>query len=672
MKKPFLSILLVLFLLMQIPAQEVADSSYSDLLPEPLHPRIEQLITTILSRYHYKKIALDDSLSSEIFNRYIESLDYNKVYFLQSDIDRLEKLYRYELVQDLKKGIVMPAFFMFNIFRDRFTERNKYIQKRLDKPFNFTIDEYYDYDREKAPWSKSTAQLDSIWRKRLKNDALNLILAGKTEEEARQTLKKRYKTLYKRMGKYQSEDVFQLFMNAFAGSYDPHTSYFSPKAKDDFNIRMRQSLEGIGARLMSENDYTKVVEIVPGGPADKQGILQPNDRITAVGQGDEGEMVDVVGWRIDDVVQLIRGKKGTVVRLKVIPAGKKVSDPQKIIRIVREKVKLEDSIAESDTLEIKRNGEVIKIGVIHIPSFYLDWDGMRSHDPDYHSTSRDVKKLISELTSAGVKGILIDLRKDGGGFLTEAVNLTGLFVRTGPVVQVRQSDGSVKVEEIEDEGVHYDGPLVVLIDRFSASASEIFAAAIQDYGRGLIVGTQSYGKGTVQNAMDLTRFFPRTKHKFGQLKLTVAKFYRINGGSTQHKGVFPDISFPSRWTAEEVGESSNKNALLWDHIQPLTYQKVNDIQPKIITKLQKEHQQRIKKDKAYKEYVDDVDEFKKEREITTVSLLESKRKKEREKKEAKENKDSGEKDKKDKKNKKKKDILLDESANILTDLILLS
>ncbi len=466
--------------------------------------------------------------------------------------------------------------------------------------------------------------------------------------------------------------MFQLFMNAFAGSYDPHTSYFSPKAKDDFNIRMRQSLEGIGARLMSENDYTKVVEIVPGGPADKQGILQPNDRITAVGQGDEGEMVDVVGWRIDDVVQLIRGKKGTVVRLKVIPAGKKVSDPQKIIRIVREKVKLEDSIAESDTLEIKRNGEIIKIGVIHIPSFYLDWDGMRSHDPDYHSTSRDVKKLITELTSAGVKGILIDLRKDGGGFLTEAVNLTGLFVRTGPVVQVRQSDGSVKVEEIEDEGVHYDGPLVVLIDRFSASASEIFAAAIQDYGRGLIVGTQSYGKGTVQNAMDLTRFFPRTKHKFGQLKLTVAKFYRINGGSTQHKGVFPDISFPSRWTAEEVGESSNKNALLWDHIQPLTYQKVNDIQPKIITKLQKEHQQRIKKDKAYKEYVDDVDEFKKEREITTVSLLESKRKKEREKKEAKENKDSGEKDKKDKKNKKKKDILLDESANILTDLILLS
>ncbi len=662
MKKPQLSIFLILFLFMQLAAQQAADSSYHNLLPEAQQPRVEQLVTTILSRYHYKKIALDDSLSSEIFNRYIESMDYNKVYFLQSDINRLQK-YRYELVNDLKKGIIMPAFFMFNIFRDRFAERNDYIQKRLDRPFDFTIDEYYDYNREDALWAKSASQLDSIWRKRLKNDALNLVLAGKTEKEARKTLKKRYKTLYKRMGQYQSEDVFQLFMNAFAGCYDPHTNYFSPKAKDDFNIRMRQSLEGIGARLMSENDYTKIVEIIPGGPAAKQGILQPNDRITAVGQGDDGEMIDVIGWRIDDVVQLIRGKKGTIVRLKYIPAGKKASDPQKTVRIVRDKVKIEDSIAESDTLEIKRNGKTIKIGVIHVPSFYLDWDGMRSHDPDYHSTSRDVKKLITELTSAGVKGILIDLRKDGGGFLTEAVNLTGLFVHNGPVVQVRNSDGSVKVEEIEDEGVHYDGPLLVLIDRFSASASEIFAAAIQDYARGIIVGTQSYGKGTVQNAMDLSRFFPRTKQKYGQLKLTVAKFYRITGGSTQHKGVLPDIAYPSRWTAEEVGESSNKNALRWDHIQPIPYQKVDLNLSKEIPLLRKGHEKRVKKDKDFKEYVKRVDEFKKEREITVVSLQETKRKKEREEKESKDsNSDS-------KKKKKKKDVLLNESANILADFI---
>jgi carboxyl-terminal processing protease len=670
MKKSLLNLLLVLFIITQLPltqltAQEPvsADSSFNDLIPEPLHPRVEQLITTILSRFHYKKIQLDDSLSSQIFDRYLESMDYNRVYFLQSDLDRLEK-YRYEIIHDIENGVVMHAFFIFNIFRDRFQERYKFIEQRLDKPFDYTIDEDYKYDRKDASRAETTAQLDSIWRKRLKNDALNLVLAGKTEEEARTTLKKRYKRLYKRMGQYQSEDVFQLFMNAFAGTYDPHTNYFSPKAKDDFNIRMRQSLEGIGARLMSENDYTKIVEIIPGGPAAKEGSLQPNDRITAVAQDEDGEMVDIIGWRIDDVVQLIRGKKGTVVRLKIIPAGKKAGDPQTVIRIVRDKVKLEDSIAESDTLEIFRNGGLIKIGIIHVPSFYLDWDGMRNHDPDYHSTTRDVKKLITELTSAGVQGILIDLRRDGGGFLTEAVNLTGLFIHNGPVVQVRKSDGSIKVETITDEGVHYDGPLVVLVDNFSASASEIFAAAIQDYGRGLIVGTQSYGKGTVQNAMDLNRFFPNTKHKFGQIKLTIAKFYRINGGSTQHKGVLPDIDYPSRWSAEEVGESSNKNALLWDQINPLSYQKIADNPQQFIPKLQNKFTKRTKEDKEYKEYVEEIDKFKKDRLIKTISLNEEERKKEREENEKK--------DSEKEENNDDRDVILKESANILVDLIILS
>ncbi len=662
------SIVLLLALLFSYPifaGDPYLDSlnyKFETLAPEPQHTQVSQVIAHLLTQMHYKKRSLDDSLSSEVFDRYLEKLDGNKLYFLESDIHEFEK-HRYNFDDYIRSGNLRAPFAIFTIYQKRFQERMEYVFQRLERPFDFSKDEYIELDREDMPWPKTAEELDEAWRKRIKHQALNLKIAGKEWPDIQKTLRKRYKRTIKNISQSQPEDIFQILMNSLAESYDPHTNYFSPKNYDDFKIRMSQSLEGIGARLSSEDDYTKVVDIITGGPADKSNLLHPNDRITGVGQGEEGEIVDVIGWRLDDVVQMIRGRKGTVVRLEVLRADAPAGSLPDTIAIVRDKVKLEDQSAKADTLHIIHEGEKRLFGVITVPVFYSDYEARRRGERDYKSTSRDVRKLLEELKAEGVEGVIIDLRRNGGGFLNEAVDLTGLFIDEGPVVQVRSSSGRVSIERDNDPGITYDGPLLVLIDRLSASASEIFAAAIQDYKRGLVVGSQSFGKGTVQNAVGLNRYLRLPSQKLGQLKLTVAKFYRINGGSTQHVGVVPDISFPSRFNFAQIGESARENALLWDQIAPVKYQEVSRLE-RFLPELKKRHDLRAAVDPVYRKTVEEYKEIKAHSNDSRLTLNEEQRRAER----AKRN-DSDEDDPEEEK--EEKDAFLLESAHILGDLIAL-
>lgn len=653
----------------QAPPAFSAASLISDTLlkPEAMHPRVERVITYLLSRSHYQKKAVDDSLSSKFYSNYIESLDGNRLYFTKTDMDSFEA-FRYNLDDSLRFGSLTPAYQIFNLFLKRFRQRMEFVMKRLNTEFDYSKDETFQIDRRKLNWPASQAELNDIWRKRLKNDALKLKLAGKKWDDISKTLKKRYANMLTRLNKTNSEDVFQAYMNAFADTFDPHTNYMSPNLSDDFKIRMSHSLEGIGATLRTKDEYTQVVQLVPGGPADKSGLLHPNDRISGVGQGDDGEIVDVIGWRIDDVVKLIRGPKTTKVRLQIFPADASLESEPDTIKITRDKVHLADRAAKSDTLELQENGRTFKVGIIDIPDFYLDYDGMRKGDPNYASTTRDVKRLISELKSAGVESIVIDLRNNGGGFLTEAVNLSGLFIKKGPVVQVRQTNGQLEIDRDTDNRVFYDGPLAVLINRFSASASEIFAAAIQDYGRGLIVGNQSYGKGTVQNIIHLNRFFPRTSQKLGQVKMTIAKFYRINGGSTQNMGVIPDIKFPAQYGQNEVGERNRKNALLWDEIDALPYESVHMTPQNIINRLKSKHLSRIHQNLRFKYLMEDFKQMRKQREKKVISLQEEKRRQQRKKTEALKETRKGELERLNLAD-NKDDLYLQESAFILDDYI---
>ncbi len=596
--------------------------------PAKYYSTVDEWISTILSRYHYRKIPLNDSLSSVILDRYIKTLDYSRVYFLQSDIDEFNK-FRFKLDDDIKSGDVQPAYDIFNRFKQRIIERTEYADSLLNKKFDFTKDEKFLIKRDDAPWPKNVDEQNEIWRKKIKNDALSYILTGKDWENASSNLKKRYENFQKNVLQYKSEDVFQLYMNSYTEALDPHTNYLSPITSDNFKIDMSLSLEGIGAQLQQEDDYTKVHEIIPGGPAFKSKLLHKDDKIIGVAQGDTGKVVDVIGWRITDVVQLIRGPKGSTVRLQILEAEDGANALPKEIKIVRDKVKLEEQSAKSDIIDIDNNNKNYKLGVISIPKFYVDFDAEQKGVKDYKSTTRDVKKLIAGLQKEKVEGIIIDLRNNGGGALNEAIDLTGLFIKDGPVVQVRSADGKIDEGDDPDPNIVYNGPLAVLVNRFSASASEIFTGAIQDYGRGVIIGENTYGKGTVQNLIDLNRVIPGQKEKLGQLKLTIAKYYRITGGSTQNKGVIPDIEFPSAYSAKEYGESSEPSALPWDHIQPTPYKKYQDLSS-LIPELLKKHEERFNKSPEYDYLKEGIEEYKEAHDKKYVSLNEVVRKKEKE------------------------------------------
>lgn len=600
-----------------------------------LEPTVEQaaaarLVYGILSdsRYVYRAKSLDDNLSAEIHRRYLESLDGQKLFFTQADINRFDA-YRLRHDDAIKAQQFQPAFDVFATYQRRVADRVAYARSLLAKPFDFSTDETWLYDREDAEWAASTAELDDAWRKYVKNDALRLKLAGRSQDEIRSTLDKRYAGLAERVGELRGDDVFETFMNAYASSIDPHTSYMSPRSAENFNMQMRLSLEGIGAVLQRQEEFVVLRTIVPGGPASNSGKLKVGDRVVAVGQGTSGPMTDVVGWRIDDTVALIRGKKGTQVRLDVLPADAGVdSKPQRVV-ITRDKVKLEQQAAQKRIVEVGDR----RIGVVELPTFYLDFEARRRGDKDARSATADVAKLLRELRAEQVDGVVVDLRDNGGGSLLEAVELTGLFIDAGPVVQVRETGGRVSVETDDETGVAWDGPLAVLVNRASASASEIFAAAIQDYGRGLIIGEPTFGKGTVQSLIDLDRFPRKDDVKFGQVKLTVAQFFRVDGGTTQHAGVVPDLQFPVTLDASDYGESTYDNALPASRIAQAPHGNLGNFAA-LAPQLVANHEARVAKDREFKWWAEDVARFRAERDKKSISLNESVRRAERDRLEA--------------------------------------
>ena len=660
-------------------ASNQAVKSDEPLEPEPRHEDIGALVTQFIQKSHYNDIAVDDALSSRVMDRYIESLDGNRMYLTQSDIDFFEQ-YRYELDDMIKSRPLDAVYDMFSVYRTRVRERFEFALQQLEHEPDFTVDEEYQFDRSEEPWATSREELDEIWRQRVKSDALRHALADKTWEEAREILRKRYARLLRRMDQVNSDDVFEGFMNAVAHTLDPHSSYLSPRNSEEYRIQMSLSYFGIGASLQPDDDYVKVIGIIPGGPADIDGKLKANDLITGVAEGSDGQMVDVVGWRLEDVVDLIRGPGDTVVRLQIIPADALPGSGEKEIALTRGQVKLEEQAAKSDIVTIPRDGREWRIGVIEVPSFYRDYRALSSGDKNYTSTTKDVKRLIGELEKEGIDGLVMDLRGNGGGHLTEATALSGLFIDNGPVVQLRNSSG--RISRLDDPDpvprVAYDGPLAVLVDRFSASASEIFAAAIQDYARGVIIGQQTFGKGTVQNLYTLDQYMqPEGDDSFGQLTLTIGKYYRVTGESTQHRGVNPDIPLPSAIDAEQVGESVRDSALPWDTISTTRFAAGEPLDT-TIQSLIVSHGERAKDDPNYRWLQGVVQDVEEANARKTMSLNIDVRKAEREEELAKRLERENERRQalnlepldslEDIDEDEFPDILLDQAAGIVTDM----
>jgi len=565
------------------------DAIYKEITPSEEYTTITRSVLSQMVRNHYSEVRVNDDFSSTLLDRVIDGLDPSRIYFTQADINEFEQ-YRTELDDMLRAGDVDAGFLMYNRYQKRVIERLVFSLKRLEKdgsPFDFTLDEYLIVDRSEEPWPASHDELEDLWRKRVKSNVLSALLSDETYEEAKEDLSERYRSQLSQILKNDQREAFQYYMDAMTLSIDPHTQYYLPQAAENFTMNMSLQLQGIGAVLTTEDEYTEVVSIVAGGPADMAGELQPNDRITAIAQGD-GEFVDVVGWRVDDVVQLIRGEKGTVVRLSVIPNNADNDFERNIISITRDTVQLEDESAKSEIVEIERNGETYKIGVIDLPTFYIDFQALQNRDPNYRSTTRDVRVLLEELKAENVDAVVVDLRNNGGGALNEANSLVGLFIDRGPTVQVMDADNNNNVYGDSDPGLVYDGPLAVLVNRLSASASEIFAGAIQDYQRGLVLGSQTFGKGTVQELIPLGE---------GQLKITRSKFYRISGESTQHRGVLPDIDFPDLYdVSDDIGEAALDSALPWDTIETTSfYRPYANLQP-ILPALVSRHQERLQND----------------------------------------------------------------------------
>lgn len=610
------------------------------LSPEAEHPETALAVLEQLARHHYVRRAIDDTLSSDTLDHYLDALDPQRAYFLEGDIAQFER-YRYTLDDALRRGDLTPAFEIFNRYQAAAETQLESLLGLLEsgiETLDFSKEEYLAMDRSEEPFLASAEAREDLWRRRLKASVLSLKLADKADDEIGPLLEKRYRNRLNRLKQTTAEDAFQLYMNALAASYDPHTQYFSPRTSENFNIQMSLSLEGIGAVLRVEDEYTTIASLVPAGPAEKSKQIKPSDRISAVAQGEDGEFVDVVGWRLDDVVDLIRGPAGTTVRLEVLPPDSEAGAPPRVLSLVREAVKLEEQSAQSEVIEVPRGQDTYRIGVIDIPTFYIDFKALQQGDPEYKSTTRDVQRLIEALrcedTEAAeaedaapckpVDGIVIDLRNNGGGSLQEANALTGLFIEAGPTVQIRSASGRVDLFNDEDGQVAWEGPLAVLVNRLSASASEIFAGAIQDYQRGLVLGGQTFGKGTVQTLIPLNR---------GQLKMTQAKFYRVSGQSTQHQGVIPDIEYPEVYDRDEIGESTLDDALPWDVIRPTRYRRGPNLAP-LLALLEDRHETRVEMDPDFAYLEAMVERARARSARNRLSLNEAQRRLEREEDEA--------------------------------------
>ena len=599
-----------------------------DFAPSERHARVARLVSSMFERSHYRQAPVNDPVSSLVLDRYLESLDGLRSYFTAADIEEFER-YRYELDDAILEGKLEPAFEIFNRYQQRSRERMKFALVVLDQEPDFTLDEGFEFDRRKAPWAKDGAELDELWRKRVKNDAISLMLADKTWPEARDVLRQRYERAAKRGEQVTADDVFEIFMNSFAHVFDPHSSYFSPRNSEEYRIQMSLSYEGIGASLQSIDDYVTIREILPGGSAQQSGELKATDRIIAVGQGKSGEMVDVVGWRLDDVVALIRGPNGSFVRLLIQPGKASTDAKERVVTLPRTKITLEAQAAKKELRTIERGDEKLRIGVITVPSFYQDYNARAAGEEEFRSTTRDVRRLLDEFKAeGGIDGLVLDLRENGGGHLSEAIGLVNLFVKRGPVVQLRETGGRVEVLESEVDAPAYDGPLTILVDRFSASASEIFAAAMQDYGRGVVIGQETYGKGSVQNLYPLDRYAIGQDPGYGQLTVTIGMYYRVTGDSTQNRGVQPDVRLPSAIDTEEVGESSREAALPWNRIRPAQFRRDGTLAP-VIAELQGLHEQRVGADPDYQHMLSEIATLEDMRKRKEVSLNLEKRRAER-------------------------------------------
>ena len=659
------------FLLLVIPLTNFGVET-ATLSPTVDHLRATELITDFLGRYHYRKFDLDDNFSEVIYKNFLTTLDPSKSYFLATDINRFDK-YRLSLDDALKSNNLIPPFTLFTTYRKRVSERVEYAIQLLDREFDFTKEEEFLIQRDEASWPYTIEQQNDLWRKRIKNDVLSLRLANKKEDEIKSTLSKRYKGIQRRAEQLNEDDIFQLYINSYATAIDPHTSYLSPRSFDNFEIRMSLSLEGIGALLRTDGDYTVVERIIPGGPADLSALLHSSDKIVGIAQQKEKEFTDVIGWRLEEVVELIRGPKDTVVRLQILPGNKGDGAAIEEIAITRNKIKLEEQAAQKEILELPAGDSLNKVGIISIPTFYLDFNAFQNGDKDYRSTTKDVRKLLSDLQQEDIECLVLDLRSNGGGSLIEATKLTGLFIEEGPVVQVRDSSGHIEIHRDKDDDIVYTGPMVVLVDRFSASASEIVASALQDYGRAIVVGETTFGKGSVQQLVDLNRIGRKPNDNLGQLKATIAQYFRVNGESTQHRGVIPDIVFEATYDKTEQGERSLDNALPWSKIAP-TYFGKSQIPEYIVQDLTNKHSKRVESNKKYQSLIKLYDLNEELLQQKHVSLNEANRKKmfsEIEDQRKQHEKIIGideEEDENKEENDIQNDVLLFEAAHISTDL----
>lgn len=620
------------------------------LKPNIQHEVIAKEVVNLLENHSYKKVAASDSLSNIVFDNLLKAVDRGKTYLLKSDVESFEP-YRNTVSQDMRKGDLSVPFHIFNVYSERYLEAIEYALSQVDAEHDFTIDENFTNFREKLDWFHTEEEMKDHWRKRVKFDLLSLRLASaeneESEEKNKETLRKRYKNLISQSKQTNSNDAFQVIMAAFTDAVDPHTTYYNPSFAQAFNEGMSNTLEGIGARLQMENEMVTIKEVIAGGPAFKDNTLKIDDRIIGVAQGKDGEFEDIIGWRLDAAVAKIKGPKGTVVRLKILPAGQDISAQPTIVSLTRDKIVIAEESAKKSIKTVKGDdGKDYKIGVITLPKFYIDFDAYRKRDPNYKSTTRDIRLILDTLNQENVDAVVLDLRNNGGGSLQEAIELTGLFIEQGPVVQVRNTQNKVDVERDRSSEIKWTGPLAVIVNRFSASASEIFAGAIQDYGRGIILGSTTFGKGTVQSAVDMGRFISPTNRlllkaagekddtmpagapEFGQINITMGKFYRITGSSTQHKGVDPDITFPTQYTAEKFGESSEPAALPWDQIQSTNFVKIADLSSTTQT-LRKLHEARMQKSPEYQFLLEDIQEFNKSDSIPVVTLNQTKLKSER-------------------------------------------
>ncbi|HEY9031708.1 MAG TPA: carboxy terminal-processing peptidase [Kangiella sp.] len=672
----------------------VPEPASLSLKPENKFRETGRVVSFLLMQSHYEHPDFDDELSQEAFNQFLKALDPNRSYFYQKDIAQLDD---YERLFDdaLRTGRIELAYDFFALFEERFRERHLFALEQLEKPLDFNSDGEFEYDRREAEWPIDEKEMNAIWKKRVLNDALNLKLAEQTDEQIKDKLTKRYQSAIRRLSQTKSEDVFGYFMNSISAAIDPHTSYYTPRQFENFAINMSLKLQGIGAVLTQEDMFTKIVSIVNKGPADKSGQVHPNDKIIGVGQGEKGEMVDVIGWRNDDVVDLIRGEAGTIVRLQIIPYTKAGDGMPKTVELVREEIKLEDQAAKSKVLEVEQYDKNFKMGVIELPSFYSETVASNGSGDDVTSTTKDVARLIKEFNKQDIDGLVIDLRNNGGGSLSEVVNLVGLFIDKGPVVQGRDSRGRLRVLKDTDSDILYKGPLAVLVNGGSASASEIFAGAIQDYGRGIVLGENTFGKGTVQSVADLNQYIRNPENQVGALKLTVEKFYRVTGESTQNKGVKPDIEFPTIFDVNEYGESSYDNALVWDTIKSTNFKKTGGVTD-VIPFLRSKHEERKTSSQEFSFLQEDIGRVAEQRDTKVVSLNYEKRLAERKRndeirlerenlrrkiegleplKELASDEDSTEDDNaesaSDIVDEDQKDLFLKEAGNILSDLIMI-